>query len=161
MKTLFILRHAKSSWDDASLSDFERPLNERGLEAAPLMGEVFRTNKFQPELILSSPAKRAAQTAGLIKNAANLDGEIRFDEHIYEASPSRLLDVLAEQNDGFKSILLVGHNPGLENLIKVLTGEIQAMPTAALAIVNLEIESWKEISSSTGNLQTLIRPREI
>lgn len=161
MKTLFILRHAKSSWNNADLSDFERPLNERGLETAPFMGEIFKENQFKPELILSSPARRAEQTANLIKDAARINGEIKFDERIYEASPSRLLEVIAEQSEKIESLMLVGHNPGLEGLIKVLTGEIQPMPTAALAVIDLKIESWKEINNSTGSLRTLIRPKEV
>ncbi len=161
MKTLFILRHAKSSWDDAALSDFERPLNERGLDAAPLMGGVMKKNRFEPELILSSPARRAEQTAALVKQSAGIGGAIRFDERIYEASPARLLEVISEQNEKIASVMLVGHNPGLEGLLKFLTGELQPMPTAALAIVDLETDKWNQINSSKGSLRTLIRPKEI
>ena len=160
MKTLFVLRHAKSSWNVIDLSDFERPLNERGFKTAPLMGDVMRKNNFQPELILSSPAKRAEQTATLVKRSAEIGGEIRFDERIYEASPARLLEVIGEQNGQCDSILLVGHNPGLEGLIKFLTNELQPMPTAALAVIDLEIESWNEINSSKGKLRKLIKPKE-
>ena len=86
MKILYFLRHAKSSWGDSSLSDFERPLNERGLKSAPLMGETMRDKEFLPEIIVSSPAQRSRQTAGLVKDSANIGGEIEFDERIYEAS---------------------------------------------------------------------------
>jgi phosphohistidine phosphatase len=161
MKTLYILRHAKSSWDDAALSDFERPLNERGLDAAPLMGGVMKKNRFEPELILSSPAKRTEQTAALIKQSADIGGAIKFDERIYEASPARLLEVIAEQNEKIQSLMLVGHNPGLEGLIKFLTGKLEPMPTAALAVVDLETGKWSEVNSAKGNLRTLIRPKEI
>ena len=161
MKTLFILRHAKSSWENADLSDFERPLNERGLKAALFMGDVMKSNQFQPALILSSPAKRAEQTAILVKEAAGFGEEIEFEERIYEASLARLLEIIREQNNRFESILLVGHNPGLENLIRALTGELQPMPTAALAVVDLETDKWSEVNSSTGKLRTLIRPKEI
>ena len=159
MKTLYILRHAKSSWENAALSDFERPLNERGLAAAPLVGGVMKKNRFLPEVILSSPARRAEQTAALIKQSAGIGGAIRFDERIYEASPARLLEVISEQKTA--SLMLVGHNPGLEGLLKFLTGELQPMPTAALAVVDLEIDKWSGINSSEGNLRTLIRPKEI
>jgi phosphohistidine phosphatase len=160
MKTLYILRHAKSSWNDTNLSDFERPLNERGFGDAPMMGGVMKKNKFQPDLILSSPAKRAAQTATLARESAEISGEIQFDKRIYEASPKRLLEVIAEQNAGSKSILLVGHNPGLEGLVEFLSGESLPMPTAALAVIDLEIEQWSEITSTTGTLRTLIRPKD-
>jgi len=161
MKTLYILRHAKSSWENANLSDFDRPLNGRGLETAPFMGELMKKNQFQPEMILSSPAKRAEQTAVLVKGAAGFAAEIEFEERIYEASPARLLEIIRQQNNRFESVLLVGHNPGLENLIRALTGELQPMPTAALAVVDLETDKWSEINSSTGKLRTLIRPKEV
>jgi phosphohistidine phosphatase len=161
MKTLFILRHAKSSWDNANLSDFDRPLNERGLKAAPLMGETMLENQFEPELILSSPAKRAEQTAVLVKRSANIAGEIRYDERIYEATSARLLEVISEQKENAESILLVGHNPGLEGLIRALTGEMQAMPTAALAVIDLEIDKWSEVKSASGKLKFLIRPKDL
>ncbi len=161
MKTLFILRHAKSSWDNQALSDFERPLNERGLEAAPLIGETMKANQFQPATIISSPARRAKQTAEIIREIAGVESEIKFDERIYEASPARLLEVVSEQNEKTESVLLVGHNPGLERLVKFLTGELQPMPTAALAVVDLETNRWSEVSSSKGSLRTLIRPKEV
>lgn len=160
MKTLFILRHAKSSWENAGLTDFERPLNERGLKTAPLMGELMKKNQFQPELILSSPAKRAEQTARLVKESSNLGGEIQFDERIYEASPSRLLEVISEQNEQAESLILVGHNPGLEGLVKFLTGESEPMPTAALAVVDLDTDRWSGLNSESGSLRVLIRPKD-
>lgn len=161
MKTLLILRHAKSSWDNADLSDFERPLNQRGLEAAPLMGNFMDKNQLFPALILSSPARRAAQTALIIKDKTRIKGEIIFNHRIYEASPARLLDVIGEQDETVETILLVGHNPGLEGLIKILTGDLQPMPTAGLAVIDLEINKWSDINTSTGSLRMLIRPKEI
>jgi phosphohistidine phosphatase len=161
MKTLFVLRHAKSSWENADLSDFERPLNKRGLEAAPLMGEVMKKNQFQPETILSSPAKRARQTAEIINEKAGINGEIKYEERIYEASPARLLEVISEQNDEIGSLVIVGHNPGLEGLVRFTTGQSEPMPTAALAVIDLEITKWNEIDSSNGTLRTLIRPKEV
>ncbi len=161
MKTLFILRHAKSSWENTDLSDFERPLNGRGLEAAPLMGGVMKKTQFQPEIILSSPARRAVQTAEIIRETAQIESKIKFDERIYEASPARLLEVISEQADKTESVMLVGHNPGLEGLVKFLTGKVQPMPTAALAVIDLEINKWSEINSSVGNLRTLISPKEV
>ena len=160
MKTLLIMRHAKSSWDDAAMSDFERPLNERGLKTAPLMGEYIRENQPQSDSIVSSPAERAKQTAHIVKKSAQIESEIIFNEKIYEASVGRLLEVIGEQPETVKSILLVGHNPGLEGLVKLTTGETHAMPTAALAIVDLPIDKWSDITASTGDLRDLIRPKE-
>ncbi len=160
MKTLFILRHAKSSWDDANLADFDRPLNKRGFNTAPLVGETIRKNKFQIDLIISSPAKRAEQTAMLVKETAQIEAGIRFDDRIYEASPHRLLNIASELDDKISSVMLVGHNPGLEGLVKMLTQEVEPMPTAALAVVDLKIDNWKEIHLDCCNLRTLIRPKD-
>lgn len=161
MKTLFMMRHAKSSWDNANLSDFERPLNERGLKAAPFMGELIHKNKFKIDLIVSSPAKRAEQTAVLVKDAARIKSEIEFNEKIYEASPRRLLEIVCELDDKIETAMLVGHNPGFENLVKILTGKNEPMPTAALAVIDLDIESWSEASAGKGDLRDFIRPKEV
>jgi phosphohistidine phosphatase len=161
MKTLYILRHAKSSWGDSTLTDFERPLNERGLKAAPLMGDTMLNNRFAPDFILSSPAKRAAQTANLVKEAAKIGGAIRFDDRIYEAGSARLLEVIAEQDDHAASMLLVGHNPGFEGLVLALTGETHTMPTAALAVIDLEIDKWSDVKPASGKLRFFIRPKDL
>ncbi len=160
MKTLYLLRHAKSSWDDVRLSDFERPLNERGLQSAPFMGELMRVRGLEPEVIVSSPAMRARQTAGLVADAAKLRGEILFDERIYEASPQRLLDTVSGIDDRYESAMIVGHNPGIEGFIRYLTGEIQPMPTAALAVIKLDAEKWADMSEGVGRLAGIIRPKE-
>jgi phosphohistidine phosphatase len=161
MKTLYVLRHAKSSWDNNSLSDFDRPLNERGFETAPMMGEMMRENDFVPEIIVCSTAKRAEQTARLVKESAEFEAEIKFEKAIYEASPQTLLRIVSEIGDEFDSALIVGHNPGFENLVRVLTGKSETMPTAALAVIDLKIESWSEINADSGNLRKFIRPKEI
>ena len=111
MKTIYILRHAKSSWDNPNLADFERPLNKRGLESAPFIGEIIHKNNFQPDSVLSSPAERAKQTAFLVKEAGKIEAEIQFDERIYEASPQQLLQVISELETDRESALLIGHNP--------------------------------------------------
>ncbi len=160
MKTLFLLRHAKSSWENASLSDFERPLNKRGLNAAPFMGEKILYNRFQIDSIVSSPAERARQTAILVKEAALINSDIQYDKRIYEATARRLLEVVSETNKDKNSIMLVGHNPGMEQLVEILTGETQTMPTAALAVIDLQINRWKEISERCGTLRKMIRPKD-
>lgn len=158
MKILYILRHAKSSWDNPLLADFERPLNARGLDSAPLMGEIINKNNFQPGLILSSPAKRAKQTAVLVKNSGKIESEIQYDERIYEANPQTLLQIISQINFDTDSVMIVGHNPGLEGLIRVLADEDQVMPTASLAVIDLEIENWSEIAAGHGTLRAFIRP---
>ena len=160
MKRLYILRHAKSSWTDSNLSDFERPLNDRGEKAAPFMGRLAAERELLPAQIISSPARRAASTAELFKNAAGMSAEIRFDDRIYEASPQALYQVTSDLVDDPASAMIVGHNPGIEGFIRALTGKTERMPTAALAVVNLAIENWSEISNGCGTLVQVIRPKE-
>jgi phosphohistidine phosphatase len=160
MKILFLLRHAKSSWDNASLADFDRPLNERGKNTAPFMGEVMNRRGYAPSIVISSPANRAASTAKLVTQAAGLSSDIRYDDRVYEASPNSLRQVASEIDDAFGSAMLVGHNPGMEGFIRYLTGEIEAMPTAALAVIELDIDSWSEINADTGKLAEVIRPKD-
>jgi phosphohistidine phosphatase len=161
MKNLLVLRHAKSSWENTALSDFDRPLNARGLETIQLIGQEMYSLNLNIDFVLSSPAKRAKQTAILAKESGGISCEINYDEKIYEASAMRLLHIVSEIDDKFESVLLVGHNPGLEELIRVLTGKIQVMPTATLAKNGLNIEKWTEITSNCGKLDFAITPRQL
>lgn len=160
MKTLFVLRHAKSSWENPDWADFERPLNARGLAAAQFIGALIYERRLEPQIIVSSPAKRAKQTAVLVKEIAEIAKPIKFDERIYEASPLALFNLIREFDDRYESVLIVGHNPGFENLVRLLTGEAVSMPTAALARINLKIEKWSELEADRGKLEFLIRPKE-
>ncbi len=160
MKTLLVLRHAKSSWDDPNLSDFDRPLNNRGKKAAPFIGELMAKNDLNPELILSSPAKRAKQTAKLAKESGNLTAPIKFNGKIYEASPNTLVDIISEIPNKFKSAMIVGHNSGVEILLTILTGEQHQFTTANLAIIKLDINNWAKISKGCGKMKNLLRPRK-
>ena len=160
MKILFVLRHAKSSWDNSDLSDFERPLNSRGLDAARFIGGLIYDRNLQPQIIISSPARRAKQTAVLVKELAEISEPISFDERIYEASPFALFNLVREFDDIYQSVLLIGHNPGFESLVRMLTGETVSMPTAALAKITLDIESWHELDTVSNELEFLIRPKE-
>ena len=162
MKILLLLRHAKSSWRDEALSDFDRPLNERGKKAAHAIGRYIRKHKMMPDLVLSSPAVRARETTGIITTTAKLTAEIRYDQRIYEADPPRLVQVLSQIENNFCSVLLVGHNPGIEELISLLTGSSQHMPTAALAKIRLEgADDWSEISQAKAILELTIKPKDI
>jgi phosphohistidine phosphatase len=160
MKTLFLLRHAKSSWDNADQADFDRQLNGRGLAAAPFMGNLMAEEDLLPGVIVSSPAERAKATAELVRQGGRMDAEILFDDLIYEASPGTLLSVASKISAEFESAMIVGHNPGVEGFIRVLTGISESMPTAALAIVQLDISSWRGIAPGSGTLVEVIRPKE-
>jgi phosphohistidine phosphatase len=160
MKTLYVLRHAKSDWNDRSLTDFERPLNERGFNAAQKMGVFMSERNLSPDLIVSSPARRALETARIVKETAGFSSEIVFEPRIYEASVGDLIQIVAQVKNDCDRLLVVGHNPGFEELVGSLTGEFQSMPTAALAEIELPIKDWSEIAQG-GKLKNLFKPKEI
>ncbi|MFN2500753.1 MAG: histidine phosphatase family protein [Pyrinomonadaceae bacterium] len=160
MKTIYLMRHAKSSWSETDLADFDRPLNERGRKAAPFMGELMKSRNIDPQLILSSPAARARETALLVKASGQLAADIVFDDRIYEASPQGLRQVVSEQDDSVASVMIVGHNLGAEGFIRFLTGEVIRMPTASLAVVKADIDRWKEIAEGCGVIDAVYRPKD-
>ena len=145
MKRLLLLRHAKSSWDDASLDDWERPLNDRGRRDAPPVGEWLRDHLRQPDAIITSDAVRARTTAEAVAKAAGYSREIVIEPSLYLATPQAVLDLLNAVPDEAQTVLVVGHNPGLEELVRQLTGKYHAMPTAALIELELPIEHWSEL----------------
>ena len=159
MRTLYLLRHAKSSWEDESLGDFERPLNPRGNKAAETIGQFLAKENLRPELILSSPALRARQTTEIVLRTSKLQVELRFDVRIYEAMPETLLSILAEIDARKNQILLVGHNPGMEELLNFLSGEVKTMPTAALAKLNFAASEWQSLGENQAQLEWLVTPK--
>jgi len=161
MKTLFLLRHAKSSRDDLSLRDFDRQLNDRGKDDARLMGRYLSKKKISASVVVSSPAKRARRTAEIVLEAAGLTNEISFDERIYEASVSQLLKVISEIESTHDSALLVGHNPGFEELLICLTDRAGRMPTASMASIELDINNWRDIAPRSGELSWFITPKDL
>ena len=158
MKTLLLLRHAKSSWGDSSASDFDRPLAHRGIVDAPRVGRALQQQGPLPDLILSSPAVRATQTIEAVVKAAGLVSP-QFDERLYGASSAELLVIVTHIPDSSSCAMLVGHNPGFEELVSRLTETSQDMPTAALACVELKSESWSDVEYGVGKLEWLITPK--
>jgi phosphohistidine phosphatase len=144
MKSLTILRHAKSSWGDASLVDHDRPLNARGKRDAPVMAVRMAEAGIRPSLILSSSAKRAWSTAKRVASELSYPTEfLQRERDLYHAGVHRLLDVLAEQDVGFNNILLVGHNPGLTDFANYLVPDLtDNMPTCSFVAVNIESDDW-------------------
>jgi phosphohistidine phosphatase len=161
MKTLLLLRHAKSSREDPSLQDFDRPLNERGKKDAPLIGKYARRQKIKADLVISSPAERARQTAELVLKSAGLKLELRFDKRIYEASLRRLLSVISQIEDTINTLIMVGHNPGFEELFEALTGQARDLPTASLACIELSVDKWSKVRAGVGDLKWLVTPKEL
>ena len=150
MKTLLLVRHAKSSWDEPGLEDHERPLNERGLRNAPLMGHRLGERGTIPDLIRSSTAVRARSTAQLMARAMGLMHEhVELDERLYGASPETILDIAAEADDAVGTVMIVAHDPGLSDLAYSLSdGEIEHMPTCAVAEFRFDVETWREAVES-------------
>ena len=162
MKILTILRHARSSWDDPSLDDFERPLNERGIKAARRLGVEMKRRGMQFDHVLASPAVRVRETLDEVAKGYGSAFEIAFDERIYMASLGVLLDMVRAIPEEATAPLIVGHNPGLQQLVLNLTGNDRVrekFPTAVLAVIGLTTSSWKEVER--GELSELILPREL
>lgn len=171
MKTLGIFRHAKSDWNDARLRDFDRPLNKRGRKGAAIMGRHIRDHAIGWKRILASPAVRVTQTIELAAQAAGLTPPVSWDRRIYLANSATLMDVLRDQEGDPEAILLIGHNPGLEDLIFDLVPDDgssplrdiveEKFPTAAYAVLELDIGSWKDIKENCARLVHLVRPRDL
>jgi phosphohistidine phosphatase len=162
MKTLLLIRHAKSSWDNPAMDDHERPLNKRGLRTAPRMGQLIADEGLKPDIIVSSTAVRAATTAEVIAEECGYDGDIHFTDDLYLAPPATYLKLLTSLSEDCDSALLVGHNPGISELVSNMCGEHVDMPTAALAHAQSDIESWKGFeTSSEADLVNFWRPKEI
>lgn len=161
MKSLLLLRHAKSSWKDANVADFDRPLNGRGKRASDLVGQFLRKKKLHPDLVLCSTAMRARETVRLVLEAAGLVLEVEYDQRLYLASAERLAEIVLEIEDDKATVMLVGHNPGMEELIPRLTGVTESMSTATLAKIVFEVDSWSGISERPGRLDWLMKPKEL
>jgi phosphohistidine phosphatase len=161
MKTLLILRHGKAERDEAP-TDHARELTKKGRKAARAMGEHMRAESLAPELILSSAAARAKQTAEAAAEALAYSGDLKLLEELYLAEPHAYVDSLRRLGGDASRVLVVGHNPGIEALIFRLTGATEHMPTAALAECSLPIDSWAELGPETkGELRKVWRPKEL
>jgi phosphohistidine phosphatase len=168
MKTLTLLRHAKSAWDDPVARDFDRPLNKRGRRAAQTIGREMRAQGLVFDQVVASPATRVVETLQDVEQGYGRPLEPSFDKRIYLASTDLLLEVIHGAGDGAERLLIVGHNPGLEKLALLLSqsGELRAeiavkYPTATLAEIELPVERWEEVSEGIGTISRFIRPRDL
>ena len=163
MKTLYVLRHAKSDWGTGE-KDFDRPLNERGRKAAKAIGKELRKRKVEPDLVLSSPASRARQTLDRVQDGYGDKFSVTEDRRIYMADADELIHVIRHAPDDAKRLMIVGHNPGLHELVVELCGEgaeIDRFPTGALAEIEFKAHSWGEIGWGDGKLNQLLKPRDL
>lgn len=171
MKTLGLFRHAKSDWHDAKVRDFDRPLNERGRSGAKIMGRHILKYGQRWDRIIASPAVRSAETVDIASKGASGLLPINWDRRVYLASSATLIDVLREQDAGLGAVLLVGHNPGLEDVIFDLVPDDgtsplrdlveEKFPTATFAVLELDIEDWADLTEGTARLVHLTRPRDL
>ena len=164
MKTLLLLRHARPTAHSPTGRDFDRPLAAAGRDEARLVGQFLRREALAPDLLVCSPAARARETAALVAGAALFPAATttaaRFDERIYDATAERLLEVVSEAAGDAGVVLVVGHNPGLAELILLLTGESASVAPATLARVELDIARWDEARAATGRLIFALAPGE-
>lgn len=162
MKTLLILRHAKSDWGNSQLADHDRPLNGRGKYDAPRMGAWLKQQNMVPELIISSTAERALTTAEMVALACDFTGEMQTTRNFYLAGPPKYIETLNELPDSYERVMVVGHNPGMEELLALLTDKDRRLTTANVAVVELPIVSWRELTIfSDGRLKHHWRPKDL
>jgi phosphohistidine phosphatase len=166
MKTLLLMRHAKSSWKDTEVADQERPLNKRGRRDAPMMAQLLLDRELVPQEILSSTAARSRQTADLINEVlqgiTGMQPQVEFLDSLYMAEPSVVYTVLSGLPNEVERAMVIGHNPGLETFLQLLTNRIESLPTAVVAHLVLPIQSWSQLSPDTaGELVDIWRPKEV
>jgi phosphohistidine phosphatase len=171
VKTLALFRHAKSDWSDARARDFDRPLNERGKRGARAMGEYIRDTGRTFDRMIASPAVRAAETVEESSKAWKCTFKIEWDRRIYLASSATLIDLLKELSGDPKSVLMIGHNPGLEDLIFDLVPDDgssplrevveEKFPTATFAVMELDVDDWADVSEGCARLVEIKRPRDL
>ena len=170
MKTLYLLRHAKSDWGSPGLDDHDRPLAARGERAAAVMGVHFAQQQYQPSLVLCSSARRTRQTLEALLPHLPGQPELAVEERIYLASSGQLLARLQEVDDGQSGVLLIGHNPGIAELAQTLAGSGERaslrrlaarFPTAASAVCEFDLEHWRDLAPGSGRLLAYTTPKDL
>ena len=168
MKTLYVLRHAKSDWGDESLPDFDRPLNHRGRKAAQAIGHEMAGRGICPDLVITSSAVRAKETVERMLHGYGEGLPVTEDRRIYEAASGTLVEIVRRAPDDADHLMIVGHNPGLQDLVVALTEPSalreeaeQKFPTGALAEIRFSVDQWSEIAPGAGQLEDLIKPRDL
>lgn len=162
MKILLLMRHAKSSWKDPEMADADRPLNHRGEKDAPRMGKLLKKEELAPDLIISSPAVRARDTAVAVAEKLGYEQEILYNESLYLGEPRDYLTALQTLSDDVETVLVIGHNPGLETLLQILTGDVESLPTGAIAYLKVPVRKWSALTfDMDAHLKELWRPKDL
>ncbi len=165
MKNLLLMRHAKSSFKEGEMPDFERPLSKRGEKDAPRMGKLLKDKNLVPDLIIASTAVRASRTAELVADKSGYKGEILYVQSLYLGEPEAYLEALRdlkEDSNDLQTVLVIGHNPGLESLLQMLTDHVDCLPTSAIAYLKVPVRTWSALTSQIiAELENLWRPRDL
>lgn len=168
MKTLTLIRHAKSDWDDPDQRDFDRALNPRGKRAAETVGRFLSEQGWRFDSVVASPAERVRETLDQLSLGYGQRLTAEWERRVYLASAATLMDVVGEADDATGSLLLAGHNPGLEDLVLALASDGEALadverkfPTASVARLSLGIERWADVGERCGHLERFVRPRDL
>lgn len=170
LKTIYLLRHAKSSWKEADLDDFERPLAKRGRRAAKALSDYVADAGILPAQILCSPSKRTRETLSYLEKGFKSPVPVRFEKGIYAAEAGVLLRRIKRLSDSLPSVMIIGHNPGLERLALMLGTDESAecrdrlaakYPTGALAVLVTDAEAWRDLGPGGARLGAFVRPRDL
>jgi phosphohistidine phosphatase len=169
MKTIFLVRHAKSSWKDKSIADIDRPLAKRGRRAARSLGQYLAQQQMQPAQILCSPAQRTRETLARMEKQFDAAVPVRYEKAIYLAEAPALLRRLRRLNDSLPSVMLIGHNPGLENLVRLLIGSTaeaanrlpEKFATGSLAVLAAATDEWRGLDTGGAELIAFVRPKDL
>lgn len=160
MKKIYLIRHAKSSWSDFSLADFDRPLNKRGKKNAPFMGKILKKKNVSPDIILSSSAKRAKKTIKAISKELGCKDKIIFDKNLYACSTQYILNTVVELDNKIETIFIVGHNPELNMFVERFVDFNQNIPTCGIVELEFNCQKWKDINTLNVNLKSFIYPKQ-
>jgi phosphohistidine phosphatase len=174
MKTIYLLRHAKSDWADAGVGDHERRLNERGRDAAPRMGAYLKANRYRPDVVLCSTARRTVETLGLIKADLGDAVTVEFEESLYLAEPPHLMQRLRSLDDAAKAVMFIGHNPGIAQFAQQLCASPkdaaeekthkrmrEKFSTCAVAVIQSSAKAWRDVRPGTAKLKDFMRPKDL
>ena len=162
-KTLILMRHAKSSWDDPTLDDKDRPLNKRGKRNAPEMGRRLAEDGFMPEVVISSPARRALKTAERAASELGFEkSDVGIEDSIYSWDSNSVLEAIWGLDDDLSSVMMVIHNPAITDLVNELTGsDIENIPTAGVAVIGFEAPKWSKVQAGSGELVMFDYPKKL
>jgi phosphohistidine phosphatase len=174
VKTVYLLRHAKSDWADPGMKDHDRPLNERGRAAASAMAGYIKEKGHKPELVLCSTARRTIETLDLVKAALGKQVAVRFGDDLYLAEPRQLMQRLRGLEDGVGRVMFIGHNPGIAQFANELCASPEdeaeeklhrrmreKFPTCALAVIRVPVRAWREVRAGGGALADFVRPKDL